>query len=74
MSPTVKKVSPNSDYTLNLIFENGEERVFDVNPYLNGGDAHRHLHFLFGQATLSTGECRLLSVQCSQPCEIARVK
>ncbi len=37
MSPVVKKVYPNPDYTLKLVFENGEERIFDVKPYLDRG-------------------------------------
>ncbi len=37
MSPRVKDVTLNEDYTINITFDNGEERVFDVNPYLNKG-------------------------------------
>ena len=37
MNPRVKEVSPNSDYTLSIIFDNGEEGVFDVSPYLDRG-------------------------------------
>lgn len=37
MNPRVKKVSPNPDYTINLIFENGEKKIFDVKPYLEKG-------------------------------------
>ncbi len=37
MSPVVRKVSPNPDYTLSLVFENGEKRIFDVKPYLDKG-------------------------------------
>lgn len=37
MNPRVKKVSPNPDYTIDLTFENGENKVFDVKPYLNKG-------------------------------------
>jgi len=37
MNPRGKDVRPNSDYTVNLIFENDEERVFDVAPYLDKG-------------------------------------
>lgn len=37
MNPRIKKVHPNDDYTLTLIFENEEERVFDVKPYLEKG-------------------------------------
>ena len=37
MNPRVKKVKPNPDYTLTLVFNNGERRVFDVTPYLDKG-------------------------------------
>jgi hypothetical protein len=37
MNPRVKEVTPNPDYTIDLIFENGEKRVFDVKPYLEKG-------------------------------------
>ncbi|OQY02635.1 MAG: hypothetical protein B6I26_00330 [Desulfobacteraceae bacterium 4572_130] len=37
MNPRVKNVIPNNDYTINIIFDNGEEKVFDVKPYLNKG-------------------------------------
>ena len=37
MNPRVKDVKPNSDYTLTLIFNNGERKVFDVKPYLGKG-------------------------------------
>ena len=37
MNPRVKDVRPNDDYTIDLIFDNGEERVFDVSPYLDKG-------------------------------------
>ena len=33
----VKDVKPLNDYNLLLKFENNEERVFDVKPYLNIG-------------------------------------
>ena len=34
---SVKEVKPREDYTLLLTYENGEQRVFDVNPCLNIG-------------------------------------
>ncbi len=34
---SVKKVEPVGDYKLHLTFENGEEKIFDVSPYLNIG-------------------------------------
>ena len=37
MNPRVKEVSPNSNYTIRLIFDNGEEGIFDVKPYLDKG-------------------------------------
>lgn len=37
MNPRVKDVIPNDDYTINLIFDNGEEKMFDVTPYLDKG-------------------------------------
>ena len=37
MNPRVKKVTPNSNYTIRLIFDNGEEVIFDVTPYLDKG-------------------------------------
>ncbi len=37
MNPRVKKVIPNTDYSITLTFQNGEVKVFDVNPYLDKG-------------------------------------
>jgi hypothetical protein len=37
MYPAVRNVKPLDEYTLPLLFANGEERVFDVSPYLNIG-------------------------------------
>jgi hypothetical protein len=37
MNPRVKDVKPNPDYTLTLLFDNGEIRIFDVKPYLDKG-------------------------------------
>lgn len=37
LNPRVKTVSPQPDYTLKLVFTNGEERIFDVKPYLAKG-------------------------------------
>ncbi|MCF8142427.1 MAG: DUF2442 domain-containing protein [Deltaproteobacteria bacterium] len=37
MNPRVKSVRPNPDYTLTIVFENGETRRFDVKPYLEKG-------------------------------------
>ena len=35
---SVKQVKPCKDYLLHLTFENGEERVFDMKPYLDTGN------------------------------------
>jgi len=37
MNPRVKAVKPNPDYTITLVFTNGEVRRFDVKPYLSKG-------------------------------------
>ena len=37
MNPRVKAVTPNSDYTLTILFDNGAEKIFDVKPYLDKG-------------------------------------
>ncbi len=37
MNPRVKEVTPCQNYTVHLIFDNGEEGVFDVKPYLDKG-------------------------------------
>ncbi len=37
MNPYVKQVRPLEDYQLELIFGNGEQRIFDVKPYLKHG-------------------------------------
>ncbi|MBI5607093.1 MAG: DUF2442 domain-containing protein [Deltaproteobacteria bacterium] len=37
MYPQVKSVTPLENYRLLLQFGNGEEKVFDVAPYLNIG-------------------------------------
>lgn len=35
MNPYVKSVQANDDYSLFLTFENGEKRIFDVQPYFD---------------------------------------
>jgi hypothetical protein len=35
MNPKVIKVKPEQDYMLNLWFANGEQRHFDMKPYLD---------------------------------------
>jgi hypothetical protein len=37
MYPAVKEVSPREDYTLTVIFENGEKGVLDMKPILDFG-------------------------------------
>lgn len=37
MNPRVSEVKPGSDFTLLLIFNNGEVKSFDVKPYLGIG-------------------------------------
>ena len=37
MNPYVVSVTPMDDFRLDIIFESGEHRIFDVKPYLNRG-------------------------------------
>jgi hypothetical protein len=37
MNPRVAAVKPNPDYTLTLLFANGETKSFDMRPYLDKG-------------------------------------
>lgn len=37
MNPRVEKVTAQADYTLRIVFKNGEEKFFDVKPYLETG-------------------------------------
>ncbi len=37
MNPYIKSVQPLDDYRLDVLFENGERRVFDAKPYLYRG-------------------------------------
>ena len=37
MNPHVKQVRPKENYQLEVVFENGEQRCFDVKPYLYRG-------------------------------------
>ena len=37
MRPRVRSVKPNVDYTLTIVFDNGDVRIFDVRPYLDKG-------------------------------------
>ncbi len=36
LRPTVINVTPENDYKLNLRFDNGETKLFDVKPYIKG--------------------------------------
>ena len=45
MKPRVKKVKPNKDYTLNIVFNNGEIKIFDMKPYLNTGIFNRFKNY-----------------------------
>jgi hypothetical protein len=37
MNPYIKKVQPLDNYCLMVWFENGEQKIFDVKPYLSKG-------------------------------------
>lgn len=37
MNPRLKKVTPNDDYTLSLVFENGEAGVYDCSDLVDFG-------------------------------------
>ena len=37
MNPYVKHVRPLEDYQMEVVFENGEHRIFDLRPYLDRG-------------------------------------
>ena len=37
MNPWVRRVRPLEEYRLEVTFENGEQRLFDVKPYLQKG-------------------------------------
>lgn len=37
MNPSVAKVTPAEDFTLAIAFDNGEEGVLDMKPYLDFG-------------------------------------
>jgi len=41
MYPSVKEVIPRDDYTLSLVFENGEKGILDMKPMLAFGVFHR---------------------------------
>ena len=37
MYPSVCEVRPNEDFSLSVVFDNGEKRILDMRPYLNFG-------------------------------------
>ncbi len=37
MYPTVREVTPNEDFSLNVVLDNGEKRILDMKPYLDFG-------------------------------------
>jgi len=55
MHPAVKEVSPHEDYTLTVIFDNGEAAVLDIKPMLDFGvfgqlkdyDTFKRVHVAF---------------------------
>ena len=36
LRPTAVEVSPQNDYTLKVVFDNGEVKIFDVKPLIKG--------------------------------------
>jgi hypothetical protein len=56
MNPYVKKVTVIDNYQLELDFENGESRIFDVKPYISRGIFSRLRNpVLFGAARVVSG-------------------
>jgi len=56
LNPYVRHVRPREDYCLELEFENGEHRIFDVRPYLQrGGFARLQNVTLFRAARVVAG-------------------
>jgi hypothetical protein len=55
MYPAVKEALPHDDYTLTVVFENGESGVLDMKPMLDFGvfrtlkdyDNFKHVHVAF---------------------------
>ena len=37
MYPAVRAVTPNEDYSLSVVLDNGERRLLDMKPYLDFG-------------------------------------
>ena len=52
----VIRVEPQNNYTLLLVFENNEKRLFDMNPYLEKKPFTKLKHLpLFMKATIAYG-------------------
>ena len=55
MHPSVSSVAPHEDFTLTLVFDNGEEGILDMKPYLDFGvfqkireyDCFKHVRVAF---------------------------
>ncbi len=41
MYPSIKQVVPRDDFTLSIVFENGESGILDMRPILDFGVFHR---------------------------------
>lgn len=37
MNPRIEAVHPTDDFALHILFDNNEERIFDVKPYMEKG-------------------------------------
>jgi hypothetical protein len=54
MYPSVKEVRPQEDYTLSIVFENGEKGTLDMKPILNFGVFQRlNKYEIFRQVRVS---------------------
>ena len=59
MYPAVAKVAPNEDFTLSVRFDNGQEGVLDMKPYLDFGVFRRikdHAEFKRARVAFDTIE------------------
>nr|VFK43948.1 MAG: Protein of unknown function (DUF2442) [Candidatus Kentron sp. TC] len=41
MNPGVEDVTPNDDYSIDILFDNGERKAFDMKPYLDKGRSRK---------------------------------
>ena len=62
-SPLLCSAIPRPDYLLELEFENGERRVFDVKPYLDKGIFSQMKDFEYFKRVTRSSRC------VSWPCE-----